>query len=241
MLYVSSKGDGDTIWRAAGSGATQLWSEAGARVVGGPDIAGDGRRVTFLIEQNRKTLLYVVNADGTNARVVSASLPLRGSPVWSPDGKSITCAVLIAGTPNLYSFPLDGGPVPLNHKYALDPTWSPTGDVLLYTGADIGTTYRMEAMTAAGLPAAIPDVNLTRGARRVRFLDRRSVVVMRGDIQHKDLWLIDLESGAERALTDLPRDFVVRDFDVSVDGREIMIERVEEQSDVVLIDLAPQS
>jgi len=39
----------------------------------------------------------------------------------------------------------------------------------------------------------------------------------------------------------LPRDVVVRDFDVSVDGREIMIERVEERSDVVLIDFVPQN
>jgi hypothetical protein len=39
-------------------------------------------------------------------------------------------------------------------------------------------------------------------------------------------------------LTDLAPDFNVRDFDVSPDGREIVLERVQEHSDVVLIDLA---
>ena len=59
---------------------------------------------------------------------------------------------------------------------------------------------------------------------------------MRGAIQHKNLWLMDLETGVERQLTDFAADFDVRDFDISPDGREIVIERVEERSDVVLLD-----
>ena len=54
------------------------------------------------------------------------------------------------------------------------------------------------------------------------------LVVMRGDIQHKDLWQIDLASGTERQLTSLPADVNVRDFDVSPDGREIVFEQVQE-------------
>ena len=66
------------------------------------------------------------------------------------------------------------------------------------------------------------------------------LVVMRGDIQHKDLWQIDLASGTERQVTSLPADVNVRDFDVSTDGREIVFEQVQEQSNVVLINLAPR-
>jgi len=83
-------------------------------------------------------------------------------------------------------------------------------------------------------------LTLTRGARRLRlFHGRRALVVMRGEIEHKNLWLVDLETGAERQLTNLAPDFNVRDFDISPDGREIVLERVQEHSDVVLIDLAP--
>jgi hypothetical protein len=62
-------------------------------------------------------------------------------------------------------------------------------------------------------------------------------VFLRGDIQHKDLWLIELETGAERQLTKLPADFNIRDFDLSPDGREVVLERAQERSDVVLMDL----
>ena len=58
---------------------------------------------------------------------------------------------------------------------------------------------------------------------------------MRGDIHQKDLWLIDLQSGGARQLTHLPADVDVRDFDISADDRELVLERVEECSGIVLI------
>jgi MinD-like ATPase involved in chromosome partitioning or flagellar assembly len=81
---------------------------------------------------------------------------------------------------------------------------------------------------------------LTRGARHLAFLPGgQALVLLRGDIQHKDLWLIDLKTGAERRLTNLPADFDIRDFDLSRDGHEVVLERVQENSNVVLLDLPP--
>jgi Tol biopolymer transport system component len=62
-------------------------------------------------------------------------------------------------------------------------------------------------------------------------------VLLRGEIQHKNLWLVDLATGAERQLTNLPADFDIRDFDISPDGRDVVLERSQERSDVVLMDL----
>jgi hypothetical protein len=38
-------------------------------------------------------------------------------------------------------------------------------------------------------------------------------------------------------LTNFAPDFDIRDFDVSPDGHEVVLERVHEHSDVVLLDL----
>jgi hypothetical protein len=87
----------------------------------------------------------------------------------------------------------------------------------------------------------MPNLTLPRGARRLGFLpDRRGLVVLRGEIEHKNFWFIDFETGTERRLTNFGRDFIIRDFDVSRDGREIVFDRVEENSDIVLIDLLPR-
>jgi len=64
----------------------------------------------------------------------------------------------------------------------------------------------------------------------------RALAVMRGNIQHKDVWLIDLDTGIERQLTALSDEFTIRDFDLSADGREMVVDRVQEHSDVVMID-----
>jgi Tol biopolymer transport system component len=79
---------------------------------------------------------------------------------------------------------------------------------------------------------------LTRGGRHLIFLHGgRELVLLRGEIQHKNLFLVDLDTGAERQLTNFTPDFAIRDFDVSPDGREIVAERVQEESDIVLLDL----
>jgi Tol biopolymer transport system component len=240
VLYVSENAAGESLWKIADGKASVLWSGAGARIFGGPAIASDGQRIAFSVRQDGRTLLYVVQADGTNARVVSRSLELQGAPAWAPDGESITSAAVEHGTSHLVSLPLDGRPAsPFVHEYATDPVSAPDGRFVVYSGPDIGTTFTVRAVTADAAPHVLPPLTLTRGARHIAFMPgRRALVFLRGEIQHKDLWLVDLETGAERQLTNFPPAFEIRDFDVSPDGREAVVERAQEQSDIVSLDVA---
>jgi Tol biopolymer transport system component len=135
--------------------------------------------------------------------------------------------------------PVDGGsPALFVQDYSVDPVWAPNGRYVVYSGPDIGTTFSVKAVTAEAAAHPLPALILTRGARHLAFLPGgRALVLLRGEIQHKNLWLIDLETGAERQLTNLTADFDIRDFDISPDGREVVLERVQEHSDVVLMDL----
>jgi Tol biopolymer transport system component len=239
LLYVSENGTGESIWKLANGASTELWSGQGARVFGGPAISPDGHSIAFSISQHGQTLLYVMQADGTNAKIVSGSLNLQGDPAWTPDGQSITSAVVDHGDPQLFRIPINGrAPTLFVRDYSMDPVWSPDGRFAVYSGPDIGTTFNVKAVTADAIPHPLPTLTLTRGARHLAFLPGgRTLVLLRGEIQHKNLWLIDLETGAERQLTNLPPNFDIRDFDISPDGREVVLERVQERSDVVLLDL----
>jgi Tol biopolymer transport system component len=239
LLYVSSTGTSESIWKLANETATQLWSDQGAQIFGGPAISPDGRYIAFSVRQNGKTLLYRMQADGTNARIVTSSLALQGAPAWAPDGQSITSAADDHSVTHLFRVPLNGQPpVPFVQEYSVDPAWAPDGGFVVYSGADIGTTFSVKAVTGEAAIHPLPDLTLTRGARHLAFLPGgRALVVLRGDIQHKNLWLIDLETGAERQLTNLPPDFNISNFDISPDGSEIVLERVQEHSDVVLLDI----
>ena len=215
-----------------------MWNGKG-EIIGSPAISGDGHYVAFSIRQNGQSLLYVMQSDGTNTRLVNGSLDLMGDPAWSPDGRSITAAAIDNGVPHLYQIPLDGNPPRVFAKeYSLDPAWSPDGQYVIYSGPDIGTTFPVKAANTNGAAHPLPYLNLTRGARHMAFLPgERKVVVLRGEIKHKNLWIVDLATGTERQLTNLAPDFDVSDFDVSPDGHEIVLERVQQRSNIVLMDL----
>ncbi len=239
LLYVSTSGSGESISKLANGTTTELWRGEGAQVFGGPAISPDGRSVAFSVRQHGQSLLYVMGADGTNARIVANSLDLEGAPAWAPDGQSITSAVNDHGIPHLFRVSIDGrSPAAFVGEYSVDPVWSPDGRFVVYSGPDIGTTFSVKAVTAEAAPYPLPAMTLTRGTRHLAFLPGgRALLLLRGEIQHKDLWLIDLETGVERQLTNLTPEFDIRDFDVSPDGREVVLERVQERSNVALLDL----
>lgn len=242
LLYVSATSTSEGIWKFSNGTDTELWSGLGARIFGGPAISPDGRRLAFSVRQTGQTQLYVMQADGTNARVVTNSLDLQGTPTWSPDGQSILSAAEDHGVPHLFRIPMDGrAPELFVKEYAVDPAWAPDGRFVVYSGPDIGTTFSLKAVTPDAAAQPLPALTLTRGARHLAFLPGgQTLLFLQGDIQHKNLWRLDLETGAKRQLTNLAPDFDIRDFDISPDGREVVLERVQERSDVVLLDLPPQ-
>jgi Tol biopolymer transport system component len=239
LLYISSSGGQQSIFKWAKGHSEQLWSATEpSGVVGGLSIASDDRRVAFTVTEGKKTTLWVMNSDGGQVRTVTATLPLRGGVAWTPDGKAIVAAVVQQGEPRLMTIPLDGSqPRPLVAEYSLDPSWSPNGQILLYSGPDVGTTFAVRAVAADGRPYPFPPLILSRGARRVAFWrDGQSVVVLRGDLGRKSLWLIDLQSGTQHPLADLKSEPAIGDFDVSRAGDQIVLERIQESSEVILIE-----
>lgn len=123
----------------------------------------------------------------------------------------------------------------------MDPVWAPDGRFVVYSGADIGTTFPIKAARPDGTPYQMPNITLTRGSRHMVFTPGgHSLVHLRGEMEHKDLWAVDLQTGAERQLTRVPADFDIRDFDVSPDGHHAVLERVQERSDVILVQRTGQ-
>ena len=239
LVYVAASGTGDGIWKLADGGSTELWRGTGAQVLGGPALSSDGRHVAFSIRRQGRTQLCAMQADGTNARTLIDSLELVGAPAWAPDSRSITTAAVDRGVTHLFRVPVDGGPpAPLVDEPSVFPAWAPDGRFVAYLGPDIGARSPVKAATPGGAAHTLPPLTLPRGARRLAFLDGgRTLVFLRGDLRHKEVWRVDLETGAERPLADLGADFDVRDFDVSRDGTEVVLERVQDRSDVVLLDL----
>jgi hypothetical protein len=237
LLYVVAGAAGDAIWKLSDGGAAAIWTGTGARVVGRPAIAPRGHRLAFVAEESGRTRLVVMNADGSGLRVIDDRQRFRGDPAWDPNGASLVVAADRDGVPGIVRIRLaDGASTLLVAAHAVDPVWSPDGRVLLYSGPNIGTTFEVKAVTADGAPYPIAPLTLSRGARRLRFLDPHTVILMRGELEHKDFWVHDIRDGSGRRLTELDATFAVHDFDVDADGQRLVFDRFEPNSDIVLID-----
>jgi serine/threonine protein kinase/Tol biopolymer transport system component len=238
MAYVSTSGGRHGIWKLAHGAPTELWNDEGNDRIGAPAIAPDGRHIAFTVENQEGKKLLVIDSDGGNSRVLGTPAVLRGALAWAPDSQSIVGALLRDGEPHLATIYLDGRPPQfLISEYSVDPAWSPDGNYLVYSGADVGTTFPLRASGRDGRPYAMASLILTRGARRVAFAkDTGSLVILRGEVGHKNFWLLNPKTGAERQLTDLPSKFTIGDFDVSPDGTEIVFDRAQDSSSIALLE-----
>jgi serine/threonine protein kinase/Tol biopolymer transport system component len=242
MLYLSSKGGDDGIWKLVNGAAVELWSGSLGRVLVGPAIAPDGRRIAFTARKNGRNRLYYMNSDGTSVTELAPSLNVRGAPSWPPAGEWLTVAVDQGKGAGLFKVPLNGEPaIPLVNEPATNPIWSPDSQFLVYAGVEVGTRFSLKAATADGKPYRIPEINLSRGSSRFSFLPGQPVlVVLEGEFWHKNFWSIDLVTGKRHQLTNFDREFLIGDFDISLDGKELIFGRLKESSNVILIDFPPR-
>ena len=60
---------------------------------------------------------------------------------------------------------------------------------------------------------------------------------MQGLTASQDFWLLDLATMKSRLLTRLQNRATMRTFDITRDGKQIVFDRLRENSSVVLIDL----
>jgi Tol biopolymer transport system component len=242
LVFLSSKGGADGLWRFQDGMATELWRGSEGMVAAAPAISTDGSRISFVVRNEGRAHLYVMAADGTGSRRIAESLDARDAPSWSPDGKWIAVIASEGNEQPLFKVPVDGGePVRLVGGVNSNPVWSPDGQFIVYSENPGGSAYRLKGVTPEKQPFPLPEVTVRLGGNRYRFLPGgNALVLMRGGLRQHDFWLLDLASGRQRRLTDLRPGYDMKSFDVSPDGKQILFDRFRENSDVVLIDLPPR-
>jgi len=240
MFYLSSLGAGDGVWRVdQPPSATEIWKGKDGGVLASPAPSRDGRHVAIVMRRDRIPRLHVLEADGGDLRTLADSLTVRGGAAWSPDGKTIVVGGTEGGHAGLYKVPVDGGPpVRLLEGPALNPVWSPLGDVIAYIGANVSAYAPLLAVRPDGTPVKMPAISMRRDGERLRFTrDGRALIYMQGAARAQDFWMLNLETMQTRQLTRLTRRDSMRTFDIMPDGKRIVFDRLRDNSDIVLIDL----
>jgi hypothetical protein len=182
-----------------------------------------------------------MSANGTNVQPLAPSLDVRGGASWSPDGKGIVVAADGGDGTHVFKIPLDGGePVKLVDTLSYNPVRSPEGNLILYSEQQGGSRFVLKAIRPDKTPVPIPDISVVYTiATSYRFLPgHNSLIVLGGDFRHQNFYQVDLNTGEQRRLTDLQPGFQVQNFDLWFDGTRIVFDRLRENADVVLMNLA---
>jgi Tol biopolymer transport system component len=239
LFYLSSLGTGDGLWRLRDGKVTEIWKGADGALLETPAVSPDGGRVAIVLRRSGKHQLQVLSSDGAELQPIAEGMVPQGSSCWSPDGGWIATGGSDAAGPGLFKIPLDGGsPVRLASGPALNPVWSPDGSLIVYAGTNVRTFAPLLAVRPDGTSVKLPEIILRRLGERVRFSpDGKSLIYMGGLLASQDFWLLDLASMKSRLLTRLQNRATMRTFDVTSDGKQIVFDRLRENSQVVMIDL----
>jgi Tol biopolymer transport system component len=243
-LSLSSRGTGDGLWRVENDQAFEVRKGADGVLSEPPIPAPDGTRVAVIVRQEGKRRLAIMSADGTNSRTLAASIDLQGvegqaAADWSPDGNWIVAGGDDGQGPGLFKIPADGGaPVRLVAGDAVNPVWSPTGDLIVYAlpFGKAGGLNQLRATRSNGTTVEIPEVQIRRGGAH-RFLRNGTGLVYLQGPESKDFWLLDLATSQTRRLTNLSDRGHLAHFDVTPDGTSLVFDRSRQNADVVLIEL----
>jgi Tol biopolymer transport system component len=104
-----------------------------------PSWSPDGRSIAFESDRTGHAAIYVMRADGTHTRRLSAGRPPDATPSWSPDGSRI---VFSRAGEGLVVIRADGREArALTHDVNIqdiDPAWSPDGRRIAFVRREAG-------------------------------------------------------------------------------------------------------
>src|SRR6201991_491830 len=110
-----------------------------------PVWSPDGRSIAFSSNRDGMYEIYVMDADGSNAKRLTNNLANDVNPMWSPDGQRILFDTERDGNGEIYVMDADGGnQIRLTRNNAFDgtATWSPDGNLIAFaSNRDTGPPY----------------------------------------------------------------------------------------------------
>jgi TolB protein len=134
-LYMVSAAGGDTPRRLTASRGFENTN---------PTVSPDGRRVAYTTDILGRQELYIMDADGTNADLLTkydfSEKNYRAEPDWAPDNSLIAYQERINGRFQIRSIPVRGGTPKLltSEGENEQPSWAPDSRHLVFTSNRTG-------------------------------------------------------------------------------------------------------
>ena len=238
-VAYSNYADGN-IWlmRPDGSNRKQFTSNAESFY---PRISPDGHYIVFNSERSGSLQIWRMDSDGNNPKQLTDSPFQNPRSDCSPDGKWVVYSRW-GSEKGVWKVSMEGGnAVRLSDTDAHVPTVSPDGKMIAYSYQDAG------ASPWASPPRGIAIMAFEGGPPTKRFdipngeltafrwaADGRSLLYSKSEGGVSNLWSQPIAGGTPKQITHFNNE-EIDDFDVSRDGKRLVMSRGTPKQDVVLI------
>jgi len=239
LFYLSSNGGGDGLWRFENGQATEVWRGIDGSLFEPPAVSPDGRRVAVILRKQGKRTLHMFSAEGGDVRPLAPAIDVTSAASWSPDGNWIVAGGIDDKGQGLFKIPVDGEATRrIANGTASNPVWSPDGSIIVYTGPVVGLFGPLLMVREDGTSVDAPAIQVRVGGERYRFVPGKQqlVYLLGSQILRENFMLLDLSAKTNRQLSNFDNR-LTRTFDITPDGKQIVFDRLRENSDIVLIEL----
>jgi eukaryotic-like serine/threonine-protein kinase len=214
-----------------GSNPRQLTSNAALNAF--PAVCPDGRFIVFVSTRTGAPHIWRMNSDGTNAQQLTHGIA-DVNPSVSPDSQWIVYQNISES--GLWKIPIDGGtPVRITDKLTSQASISPDGKLIAcrYREKDL-SPFQLglidfgtgQTVKTIDIPPTNQNLKWTPDGRSVLYVDPRGGV--------SNVWSQPLDGSPPRQVTNFKSDIIFA-FDLSNDGKRMVLSRGNISNDVVLI------
>jgi serine/threonine protein kinase len=237
-VYISSPRSGRRkIWALDATGARPAPLTSGDALDQGPVVSPDGRVVAFLSNREGQRGLWVVPAGGgAPRRVLTGAVTDRVS--WSPDSRRLVYALAGDLETTLWVVEAAGGaPERIPGAAGRAPAWSPAGDLIALVRAD-GDRAAVHFITSAGArarpPLLIDPVGLPTALAWSPDGRRLALINLPGRAA-AEVWVLSVEDGSLREVTEFPAPAELEGITWTADGRAVIVGRTDYETEVLLL------
>lgn len=173
LVYARAGEDGGTDLFAInpfGNGPPRKLTVGRGRASNSPTFSPDGSQIAYMSDRGGTQEIYISDADGTNAQILTpfrfGDQRERSGPDWSPDGRLIAFQGKIDGLFQIFTVsPRERAPKQYTHQgNNEDPSWAPDSRHLVFTSTRTGARQLFVLDIESGRVR-----QLTRGAGGARL------------------------------------------------------------------------
>ncbi|MBS1795271.1 MAG: winged helix-turn-helix domain-containing protein [Acidobacteria bacterium] len=240
IVYSAKTGAGNDLWsmNADGQNRRRLTSEQNLNYL--PRASRDGQRIFFLSNRSGTKQVWRIDRDGGNPTAITNAPSDIDDFYLMPDDRSVLYSVYLSGLGwTLFKKTIDADDFK-SLPFTNMSNWrlSPDGTMVAYEiRTDQGSRIRVSSLTDN---KTVTELDIADCDSLVWTKDNKALLFDGNNDEHDEIFTQPLDGGAPKRLTNFESADNIWNFDLSPDGKKLVLRRIRQFNDLIRLEFAPK-